>query len=253
MMEKLLGLPVLASEHGKDVDNLIIYVHWLMIVLFVGWIAYFVYVLIRFRKSRNPTADYVGVKNHASNYIEGGVALAEGILLIGFAVPLWAKAVDRFPNENDATAIRVIAQQFGWNVRYPGKDGVFGKQDMSLITSENPLGVDKSDPHSKDDIQTLNELHVPVNKPVIIHLTSKDVIHSFKVISLRVCQDAIPGMQIPVWFKPLQEGRYQINCAQLCGAGHYNMSLGMLTVESQEKFDKWQAEQSKAPSGGGFE
>jgi cytochrome c oxidase subunit 2 len=60
-------------------------------------------------------------------------------------------------------------------------------------------------------------------------------------------------MQIPVWFKPLKEGRYQINCAQLCGSGHYNMSLGMLTVESQEKFDKWQAEQSKTPSGGGFE
>ena len=147
----------------------------------------------------------------------------------------------------------MIAQQFGWNVRYPGKDGAFGRQDMSLITPENPLGVDKSDPHSKDDIQTLNEMHVPVNKPVIIHLTSKDVIHSFKVIALRVCQDAVPGMQIPVWFKPLKEGRYQINCAQLCGAGHYNMSFGMLTVESQEKFDKWQAEQSKAPAGGGFE
>jgi hypothetical protein len=73
MMEKLLGLPVLASEHGKDVDNLIIYVHWLMIVLFVGWIAYFVYVLIR-SGNRERQADYVGVKNHASNYIEGGVA-----------------------------------------------------------------------------------------------------------------------------------------------------------------------------------
>ena len=69
-MEKLLGLPVLASEHGKDVDNLIIYVHWLMIVLFVGWLAYFAYALFRFHRSRNPKADYVGVKNHASNYIE---------------------------------------------------------------------------------------------------------------------------------------------------------------------------------------
>jgi heme/copper-type cytochrome/quinol oxidase subunit 2 len=97
------------------------------------------------------------------------------------------------------------------------------------------------------------QLAQEVNKPVIIHLTSKDVIHSFKVIALRVCQDAIPGMQIPVWFKPLKEGRYQINCAQLCGAGHYSMSQGMLIVESQEKFDKWQAEQSKAPSGGSFE
>jgi len=99
-MENLLGLPALASEHGKDVDNLIIYVHWLMIVLFVGWLAYFAYTLFRFHRSRNPKADYVGVKNHASNYIEGAVAVIEGVLLIGVAVPLWAKSTDKFPNEN---------------------------------------------------------------------------------------------------------------------------------------------------------
>src|ERR1041385_5504884 len=98
-MNNLLGLPVLASEHGKDVDNLIIYVHWLMIVLFVGWLAYFAYALFRFHRSRNPKADYVGVKNHASNWIEGAVALIEGVLPIGVAVPLWAKAVDKFPDK----------------------------------------------------------------------------------------------------------------------------------------------------------
>src|SRR5882724_11024428 len=126
-MEKLLGLPALASEHGKDVDNLVIYVHWLMIALFVGWLAYFAYVLFRFHKSRNPKADYVGVKGHASNYIEGLVALVEGVLLIGFAVPLWAKAVDKFPAENQSTMIQVVAQQFAWNIRYAGKDGEFGR------------------------------------------------------------------------------------------------------------------------------
>src|SRR5229473_2921667 len=117
-MEKLLGLPVLASEHGKDVDNLIIYVHWLMILLFVGWLAYFAYTLFRFHRSRNPRADYVGVKNHASNYIEGAVAIVEGILLIGIAVPLWAKQVDKFPKTNDSTVIHVVGQQFSWNALY---------------------------------------------------------------------------------------------------------------------------------------
>src|SRR5260370_26443190 len=97
-MNKLLGLPVLASEHGKDVDNLIIYVHWLMIILFVGWLAYFAYTLFRFHRSRNPKADYVGVKNHASNYIEGAVAIIEGILLICVAIPLLAKAVGTIPD-----------------------------------------------------------------------------------------------------------------------------------------------------------
>src|SRR2546425_6846037 len=164
-MEKLLGLPVLASAHGKDVDKLIIYMHWVMIALFVGWFGYFVYGLFRFRRSRQPKADYLGVTNHASNYIESAVALIEGILLIGFAVPLWAKVVEAFPPESESTVIRVIAQQFGWNVLYPGADGVFGKQDVKLLSAENPLGVVKSDPHSNDDIQTINEIHVLVNKP----------------------------------------------------------------------------------------
>src|SRR6266853_4714933 len=104
-MSKLLGLPVLASEHGQQVDNLIIYVHWLMIVLFVGWLAYFAYALFRFHHSRNPKADYFGVRNHASNYIEGAVAIVEGVILLGVAVPLWAKAVDKLPDKSQATVI----------------------------------------------------------------------------------------------------------------------------------------------------
>jgi len=257
-MRQLLGLPVLASEHGQQVDNLIIYVHWLMIVLFVGWLAYFAYALFRFQRSRNPKADYFGVKSHASNYIEGAVALVEGILLLGFAVPFWAQAVDKFPKESDSTLVQVVAQQFAWNIRYPGKDGIFGKQDMHLVTSENVFGVDPQDPNGKDDVQVPNEIHVPFVKgadgkikPVIIYISSKDVVHSFKVIALRVTQDAIPGMRIPIWFRPTQEGRFQINCAQLCGNGHSAMSGGFLVVESQEAYDKWLG--SKAGAATSFE
>lgn len=248
-MEKLLGLPVLASEHGKDVDKLIIYVHYLMLALFVGWLAYFIYVLIRFRKSRHPKADYVGVRSHASTYIEGAVAFIEAVLLIGFAVPLWAKVVDHLPSEKDSTSVRVVAQQFGWNIRYPGADGVYGKADMKLASSSNKLGIDRTDAAGKDDIETLNDLHVPVNKPVIANISSLDVIHSFKVIALRVCQDAIPGLSVPVHFTANKTGRYQINCAQLCGTGHYGMALGFLTVDSPEDYAKWQAEKAKAGPG----
>lgn len=257
-MGKLLGLPVLASEHGQHVDDLIIYVHWLMIVLFVGWLAYFAYTLFRFHHSRNPKADYFGVKNHASNYIEGAVALVEGILLVGVAIPFWAQAVDKFPTESESTRIQIVAQQFNWNVRYPGKDGIFGKQDMHLVSDQNIFGVDPNDPNGKDDVQTINEVHVPFvkgadgkTKPVIIYISSKDVVHSFKVIALRVTQDAIPGMRIPIWFRPTQEGRFQINCAQLCGNSHSQMSVGMLVVESQEAYDKWLA--SKAGAATSFE
>jgi cytochrome c oxidase subunit 2 len=249
--EKLLGMPVLASEHGQQVDNLIIYVHWLMMALFVGWLAYFAYALFRFHRSRNPKADYIGVRNHASNYIEVVVALVEAVILLFVAVPLWAKTVDKFPAEKDSTVVQIVAQQFAWNVRYPGKDGEFGSQDMKFVTSDNSFGVDPADPKGKDDIVTLNEVHVVVNKPVIIRLSSKDVIHSFKVIAMRVTQDAIPGMRIPLHFTPTREGRYQINCAQLCGQGHASMASGYMVVQSQEEFDKWIAGQTPAAAGGG--
>jgi len=237
--QKVLLLPPLASENGQGVDDLIVYVHWLMIVLFIGWIAYFLYALYRFRSSRNPQADYIGVKNHASSYIELTVAAVEAVLLIFIAVPLWAKAVDQFPDAKNSTVIQIVAQQYAWNARYAGPDGIFGAQDMKFVTSDNVFGVDPADENSKDDLQVLNEIHVPVNKPVIIHLSSKDVIHSLKIISMRVCQDAIPGLRITLWFKPTEMGRYQINCAQLCGPGHAAMTGGFLTVESQADFDKW--------------
>src|SRR6185503_11643745 len=152
-MEKLLGLPVLASENGRDVDNLIIWVHWLMIALFVGWLGYFCYTLYRFHRSRNPKADYQGVRNHASNYIEVIVAGVEAVLLIFVAVPLWAKAAEGFPPESKSTVVQIVAQQFNWNVRYPGKDSTFGKQDMHFVNDTNLFGIDPGDAKGKDDVQ----------------------------------------------------------------------------------------------------
>lgn len=247
---QVMSMPVLASKHGEDVDKLIVYVHWLMAALFFGWICYFILALVKFRGSANPKADYVGIKGHASSYIELVVALIEGVLLLVFAVPLWAGAVDSFPKADEhPTNIRIIAQQFQWNIFYPGADGEFGTNKLSLVTTDNPWGQDKSDPKGKDDFQTLDDMHVPVNKPVIIRLTSKDVIHSFKLIAMRVTQDAIPGIPIPLHFTPTKVGLYQINCAQLCGLGHSKMANGRLHVDSQEDYDKWLA--AKAKSGGG--
>lgn len=246
-MIKLLGLPPLASEHGADVDKLILYVHWLMAALFVGWLAYFFYVIFRFRQSNHPKASYAGVKSHASSYIEIAVAVVEAILLLGFAIPLWSKAVDKFPPENQSTVVRVMAQQFFWTARYPGPDGVFGKADLKFVNSTNTWGIDPSDPNGKDDFSpaSTSEITVPVNKPVIAHITSQDVVHSFKINPLRVTQDAIPGLSIPVWFTPTKEGRYLINCAQLCGNGHSSMR-GFLNVISQDAFDKWREERISA-------
>lgn len=240
---KLLGLPVLAAESGRRVDELIIFIHWLMIALFVGWFFYFVYCLWKFNARRNPKADHQGVRSHASNYIELVVAGIEVVLLVFVAIPLWARASDvtKIPDKEGATQIQIMAQQFGWNARYTGKDGQFGRQEMRFVSGENHFGVDPNDEKGKDDVSVYNDIHVPVGKPVIGYVSSKDVIHSFKVIAFRVTQDAIPGMRIPFWFLPTKEGRYQINCAQLCGNGHSAMSGGFVTVESQAAFEQWLA------------
>ncbi len=246
--QKVLRLPELASKNGVEVDNLMVYVHWLMFALFIGWIIYFFYAINRFRQSRNPKADYVGVRGHLSSYLELAVAGIEALLLIGIAVPVWAKRVEDMPSPDKSTVIQIVAQQYAWNVRYPGHDNMFGRQDMKFVSDTNVFGVDPSDPHGKDDIQTLNDIHVVVNKPVIIYLSSKDVIHSLKIIAMRVCQDAIPGLRIPVWFTPTKIGRYQVNCAQLCGPGHSEMSGGFLIVQSQADYDKWIQSQTSTPA-----
>ena len=250
-MDKLLNLPVLASEHGQGVNDLMVYIHWLMASLFVGWLAFFLYTLWRFRQQRNRRGDYLGVRNHASSYLEVTVAGIEGVLLVFVAVPIWARQVGGFPKESESTVIQVVGQQFAWSARYPGLDGEFGTQDMRLVSATNTFGVDPADTRGQDDVQVLNEMHVPVNKPVIAYISSKDVIHSFKVLAMRVTQDAIPGMRVPIWFKPVKEGKYQIQCAQLCGNGHASMANGLLVVESQPAFDKWLA--SKVGAATSFE
>jgi len=243
----ILGLPERAAAGAKPIDDLMVYVHYLMLALFVGWSLYFVYVLWRFNARRAAAADHEGSTSKIPKYTEIAVVLAEAVLLIGVAIPIWARNVGGFPKPEDATVIQIMAQQFAWNARYPGLDGQFGRQDMKLISSDNVFGVDPADPAGKDDVQVFNEIHCVVNKPVLIYLSSKDVIHSLKLVAMRVTQDAIPGLRIPFTFTPVKEGRFQIECAQLCGNGHAAMAGGFIVVQSQKDFDAWL--QSK--SGGG--
>ena len=248
----MLGLPINASAHGAEIDMLILLVHLLMLVLFVGWGIFFVVAICRFRKSRNPKADYVGVRNHFSNVIEVAVAIVEVLLLVGLSIPFWVKQVNAFPNRKDTVTVRIVAEQFAWNVHYPGPDGIFGKTDIKLVDKQsNPLGLDTSDPHAKDDFTTINQLHIPIGRPVLMNLTSKDVMHSLSLPLMRVKQDIIPGMTIPTWFTPTKTGTYEIGCAQLCGLGHYRMK-GFVVVEKPEDYEKWLAEQSsQSESSGG--
>ena len=255
-----LGLPLLASANGEQIDNLIGWMHVFMLILFVGWGGFFVYALIRFRRSRNPVANYTGVTSHASNYSEVAVAIVEAVLLFAFSIPIWAARVDHPPQESEALVIEVTGEQFAWNIHYAGPDGKFGKTDIKLLDLQsNPLGLDRSDPAAKDDVTTLNQMYLPVNKPIIVRLKSKDVIHSFGVPEFRVKQDAVPGFTIPIWFVPnvttaemrtrtgKPEFQYEIACAQLCGLGHARMR-GFVTVQTAEEFQKWLDEKVKEAS-----
>lgn len=257
-MGSWLGLPEVASAHGAALDQINIYVHWLMAVLFVGWSAFFIYLLVRFRRGRNPRADYAGIQTKAPKWLEGGVAVVEAILLVAFSIPLWSERVDAFPAKEESTVVRVIGEQFAWNVHYPGPDGVFGDTRAELVDTEtNPVGLDRKDPAAADDVTTTNNLYLPVDKPAIVHLSSKDVIHSFMLNEMRVKQDAIPGVSIPVHFEPTvttaemrnqrgdEDVHYEIACAQLCGLGHFRMR-GFLQVLTQEGFDAWMEEQVAA-------
>lgn len=243
---KLFPLPTLASAHGHHVDLLIYLIHALMLVLFLGWGIFFVYTLIRFRKGNNPKASYTGVKSHVSSYLEVGVAVFEAMLLIGFSIPFWIKQINTFPDRTDTMEVRVVAEQFAWNIHYPGRDKIFGKVDIKYFDKQsNPLGLDPSDPNGKDDVVTINQLKIPIGRPLIVHLSTRDVIHSFSIPAMRVKQDAIPGMSIPLWFIPTKSGQFEIACAQLCGIGHYRMK-GYLSVLPGEEFDTWLNEQSAA-------
>jgi cytochrome c oxidase subunit 2 len=245
-IREMFFLPVVTSAHGHEIDFQIYLVHGLMFLLFIGWGIYFFIALFKFAKKNNPKANYHGVKSHASSVIEVAIIIFEAILLVGFSLPFWVKQVNALPDRPDALNIKIIAEQFAWNIHYSGTDGIFGKTAVEFFDKQtNPLGLDPKDPNGKDDVYSLNQLHLPMGRPAVMHLTSRDVMHSFFLPEARVKQDIIPGMNIPTWFTPTKSGNYEIACAQLCGLGHYRMK-GFLTIETEEEFQNWISSQSSS-------
>jgi cytochrome c oxidase subunit 2 len=244
LINQFLGQTPNASEHGYQIDQIIEFSHWFMGALFVGWTAFFVYVLIRFRKKRHPVANHEGVKSGISTHLEFSVVLIDAVLLIGFAIPLWAKRVNQFPDTKDAILVHAVGQQFNWTFHMPGPDGLFARRDVHLVSNTNPLGIDWKDPAAKDDVIVATELHVPKDRSVIIEVSSKDVIHNFALPNMRIAQDAIPGSIIPFWFKPIKTGTYEVVCGQLCGLGHYSMK-GSLVVDNPDDYQAWLKERKE--------
>lgn len=245
-MFELLGLPAQASQHASGVDRLLTEVHWLMAGMFVGWLLLYLFILLRFRRGANPHADYKGTRGWAAK-LAVAVVVIEALLIIFHAWPVWATRTPVEPPSGEATVVRVVAEQFAWNAHYPGADGRFGRVAVDLISPSNPLGLDRTDPFAADDVTTINQLVLPLNRTVVIRLSSKDVVHSFWIPQMRVKHDAVPGLEATIWFTPTLAGNYEIVCSQLCGLAHYRMR-GAVSVMPPADVDAFLAEEARNQS-----
>lgn len=239
-----------ASKHGAIGNHMLAIVHWFMLILFIGWTAFMIVILFKFRAKKNPKASYHGITSHFSTHTEIGVIIVEIVLLLGFAFPLWAKRVDvdSRPKGEDVVNIRAVGYQFGWYFHYAGKDNVLGLTDYKRYSSTNQIGLVKEDPNAADDFISINNLVVPKDRPVVIQVTSLDVIHGLAIVPMFIQQDAIPGQEIPMWFVPEKNGEWDIVCAQLCGAGHAAMAARIEvrnseSLKGEEGYDEWEDQQ----------
>lgn len=199
------------------------------------------YVLLRYR-DRGGRAHY----SHGNNTLEVLWTTATAIMFVGLGIAAehsWA-AFQFMGASPGALQVEVTGQQFVWNFRYPGPDGMFGRTSPTLINDAagNPLGLDLEDPTAKDDIVT-PIMGVPVNREVEVILRTKDVTHSFFVRELRFKQDTVPGMVIRLHFTANRVGQYEIACAELCGLGHHRMRT-VLRVLPEAEFETWLREQA---------
>jgi cytochrome c oxidase subunit II len=237
--------PVDISTHGAAIDhqfNLTLIICGVIFVAAQLGLAWFAW------KYRDRGDGRKVIYSHGHNKLEATWIIAAAILFIGLNLmgyQSWAQMhfTGAAPG---ALQIQVQGQQFYWYFRYPGPDGKFGPTHAQKVddAAGNFYGLDREhDPASKDDIVTAT-LAVPVNRPIALILRSKDVTHSFFVRELRLKQDAVPGMEIPIHFTATEEalrhngGRYEIACTQLCGLGHYRMRA-FLQVMTEPDFEKW--------------
>ena len=241
-LAKTWWLPVGASAAAASIDHHFDTSFVLMGAVFVAAQVVLGFFAWRYRARKDSSALY----SHGNNTLEIVWTVLTLILFVGLNLlssSIWAS--ERFdPAKPGAVQVEVTGMQFAWYFRYPGPDGKFGATKPELqdpsAGNEAAIGLDSSDPASKDDVVS-GTMYLPVNREAEIILRAEDVIHSFFVPAMRFKQDAVPGLAIHLHFTPIATGDYEIACAELCGLGHYKMH-GILKVVTQEEFDKWLAE-----------
>ena len=238
-------LPAAASSHAPALDAVLFGIHWHMLLIFAGWLALFILILIKFRQGANPEPRQTGARLLWPALAIAAVIAGDVLILATQALPAWSARVAPPPAGVTPIEVRVTGEQFAWNIHYPGPDGAFGRTDNTLISASNPVGIDREDAAATDDIGLLNILTLPVDRTVVIQLTSRDVVHGFTLNEMRVKQDAVPGMNSRTWFTPTKTGNWDIACSQLCGLGHYRMR-GELHVVTAAGWEQWmKAEQAR--------
>ena len=213
----LRWLPEDVSTFGREIDSLFYLIYYITAAAFILVTVLMIVFLIMYRHREGQRASYT----HGNTTLEIVWTIIPAAILIVLSfmsVSTWAKVKCHVPDSD--FELQVTAKQFNWEVVYPGADRQFG---------------------TSDDVKFDNDLHVPVNKVVRVHLGSRDVIHSFFLPNLRLKQDAVPGRNILVWFEATKAGKYELPCAELCGFGHSGMK-GWLYVHTPEEYAQWSAE-----------
>ncbi len=227
------------ASNWSTIDDTIAITFWVTGFVFVAVNLFMAYCIIRYRYDKNRRSEYDPENSKLEWWLTGittvGVAamLAPGLFV-------WSDFVDV---PEDAHEVEAIGQQWHWTYRFPGEDGQFGTVDSTLVSDDNPFGMDPDDPRGQDDVLVDSpEVHLPIGRPVKMLLRSKDVLHNFAVAQFRVKMDLVPGMVSHMWFTPTRTGHFEVLCEELCGVAHHTMR-GMVVVDEEPDFRDWLAGQ----------
>ncbi len=245
-------LPEASSPHGRRTD----FLFWLSMgiitaAFFITNALLFIFAWRYQYKAERRAAYYP--ENHKLELIWTVIPAVVMALLVFTGWRAWRDIMSEAPA--DAQVFEIVGKQFNWIVRYPGVDNnKLGAYNYKLIDNSNDTGIDYTDEASFDDFTSTTELHIPVNKPILLKIRARDVLHSVFIPHMRVKMDAVPGMPTRFWFiadKTTDEMRnqtgnqdfgYEIACTEVCGRGHFSMRLRLI-VEDEASWQAWCKEQ----------
>lgn len=229
-------LPPLASNWGT-IDTMLIITLVVTGVAFVVINLILAYLVFRYRGRAGQKATFFA-ENHKWERNLIFITAMGVIVMLGPGLFVYSNFIHP---PQDALVIEVFGQQWRWSYRYPGADGKLGRVDPQLF-AQNSFGIDINDPPAQDDVIINGPLHLPINRPVLVEIRSKDVLHSFFVPEFRVKMDAVPGLVTRIWFTPTKKGTFDVLCAELCGIAHFQMKSKII-VEAAEDFQQWLQQQ----------